>query len=434
LPPGRLGPPVLGETLALLRNPYGFLEKRHRRHGDVFRSLVLGRTVAFLSGIDGAQAFYDPENVTRSDAHPFTLVDLFGGINMEMYDGDRHLALKSMALEAFDRDAIGSYLPQMQELIESTLVRLAGVDEFRATAELRTLAIEAIAHNVLGLAPGRETAAVTRDYADVLAGLVALPIPLPGTTYRRARQARDRVLERFRAVIAERRARPGSDGLSRILTARTADGRSYRDDEALLEAHHIVIAGFIVYAHMAEVMRRLAERPDLRDACSAEIRAHAGEGPLTMESLDPLSASTNVVLETKRIVPVVPLAFGRARRTFRCAGYRIPEGWRVYLALHLNNRDPRIFARPDVFDPERFAPDRAEHRRHPMGFIPQGAEPPTGHRCLGLDYSTTLVLTFLALLVRGYEWELPPQDLRPDWRKAPPDPRDGLRVRLHARP
>jgi cytochrome P450 len=180
-------------------------------------------------------------------------------------------------------------------------------------------------------------------------------------------------------------------------------------------------------------VRRLAERPDLRAACEAEVRAHGGDGPLTMESLDRLSACTNVVLEAKRIVPLVPLAFGRARRPFSCGGYRIPQGWRVYLALHLNNHDPRVFERPDAFDPDRFAPGRAEHRRHPMAFIPQGAEPPTGHRCLGLDYSTTLVLTFLTLLVRGYDWELPAQDLRPDWRKAPPDPRDGLRVRLRTR-
>jgi cytochrome P450 len=68
-----------------------------------------------------------------------------------------------------------------------------------------------------------------------------------------------------------------------------------------------------------------------------------------------------------------------------------------------------------------------------MAFIPQGAEPPTGHRCLGLDHSTTLVLAFLTILVRDYDWELPPQDLAYDWRKLPPEPRDGLRVRLRTR-
>jgi hypothetical protein len=50
----------------------------------------------------------------------------------------------------------------------------------------------------------------------------------------------------------------GTDALSRVLTAKAADGRTYTDEEAPLEVHHMVIAGFIVYALMAEAMRRLA--------------------------------------------------------------------------------------------------------------------------------------------------------------------------------
>jgi hypothetical protein len=42
-------------------------------------------------------------------------------------------------------------------------------------------------------------------------------------------------------------------------------------------------------------------------------------------------------------------------------------------------------------------------------------------------------LAFLTLLVRDYEWRLPPQDLRSGWKKRPPEPRDGLRISLRAR-
>src|SRR5207244_8326608 len=117
-------------------------------------------------------------------------VDLFGGSNMEMYDGARHLALKSIALTAFDTAAIAGYLPDLQRLIESTLARLAREGEFSATAELRQLAIEAICWNIMGLAPGQETEAISRDYGVLFAGLTSLPVPIPGTPYGRARAAR----------------------------------------------------------------------------------------------------------------------------------------------------------------------------------------------------------------------------------------------------
>jgi cytochrome P450 len=427
-----MGLPLVGETPAFLSNMYRFLDDRQRRHGHVFKSSVLGRRIVFLSGTEGAEAFYAAGNISRADAHPFPLVDLFGGVNMEMYDGPRHVALKTMALTAFDHAALAGYLPDMERLIEAALTRLAHRDEFFAIHELRELSIEAMCRNVLGLDPGPETEAMTRDYGLVVTGLKSIPVSLPGTPYAKARAARDRLLEQIRAIIAERRAQPTGDGLSRILGARAADGRVYTDEEAMLEVHHMVIAGFIVYALMAEAMRQLALQPALRERCAAEVAQHAPAGPLTMEQLARLRTVTNVVLEAKRWLPLVPLAFGRAERDFSCGGFDVPAGWTVYLALSLQNKDATIYAEPERFDPDRFGPERAEHRKHPMAFIPQGAEPPTGHRCLGLDYATVLGTAFVALLVRGYTWTLPPQDLSWNWKPLPPEPRDRLRVAMRA--
>jgi retinoid hydroxylase len=425
LPPGSMGMPIIGETPAFLRSPFRFLEDRQRRFGDVFKSRVLFRRVVFLAGIEGANAFYNDEAITRTDAHPFPLVDLFGGDNMEMLDGDAHLALKRATLAAFDHAAFERYIPELQAPIDRTLARITARNGAPVIKDLQRLAIEAIWTNVLG-PPGEAASAISRDYAAIITGLTSLPVPIPGTPYGRARAARDRLLARIAAAIDDRRAAPTDDGLSRILTAHP----EMTNRQAQLEVHHFVIAGFIVYLLMGEVIRRLAEDPQLFERCRNEI-VGAGVPELTLDALANLPTCTSVVQEAKRIVPLVPLAFGRARRSFRCGGYDVPAGWTVYLALHLNNHDPRVFRSPDAFDPDRFSAARAEDRRDPMAFIPQGAPPPIGHQCLGLTYSTLLVLAFMHRLLTGYRWTLPAQDLEPDARKVPPEPRDGLRLLLH---
>jgi cytochrome P450 len=430
-----MGLPLLGETLAFARDPYRFLELRRERHGDVFATNLAGREVVVLSGLEGASAFYDPENISRDDAHPFLMTDMFGGANFEMYDGARHLALKTIAIGSFDRAALTGYLPDLQTAIETWFARMPLTPTpFSATAALRDLAIEAICRNVLGLAPGPETASLTRDYGLLLAGLAApVPLKIPRTPYGLAMAARDRLLIHLRTVVEERRADPRDDGLSRMLLATAPDGRAYTDDEAVLEVHHIVVAGFIVYALMTEVARRLASDAALHARCAEEIGEHQPAGSLSMAGLAQLTTCTAVVLEAKRWVPLVPLAFGRARRTFTCSGREVPAGWRVYLALHLISHDPSIFADPERFDPDRFAPGRDERRQHPLAFIPQGADPPTGHQCLGLEYSTLLTLAFLVILVRDHDVTLPDQRLDLDWRKRPPEPRDGLMIQLAPR-
>jgi cytochrome P450 len=322
----------------------------------------------------------------------------------------------------------------MERLVGERLTQWAGRAEVSATAELRTLAIQVICRNVMGLEPGPRTERICRDYGSVLRGIVSVPLGIPGTPYGRARAARDRLLAELRDLVRARRVEPAEDGLSRILSASAPEGRSITDDEAVLEVHHVVMAGFIVYALMAEVVRRLAEDRALARRCEEEVRAVVPDGaPLRFDGLGRLTLSTQVVNEAKRLVPLVPLAFGRARRGFGCGGYRVPDGWRVYLALSLRNRDPSVWAAPDRFDPARFGPGRAEHEGHPLAFIPQGAGPLTGHQCLGLEYSTALTLTFLAVLVRDYEWELPVQALGYRWNTIPPEPRDGLRVRVRPR-
>ncbi|MDQ4097345.1 MAG: cytochrome P450 [Actinomycetota bacterium] len=422
--------PYVGRALALQRNPFGFLEQGRRRHGVVFKARVLGRPVAFLSGLEGAEAFYRPGNIARAGGHPYPVADMFGGDNMEMLDGPPHLAVKTVALRAFDEESMATYLPDIEALVGR---RLAGWardgGEFSATAEVRKFSIECICRNVMGIEPGATTEAMCRDYALVLKGIVSPPLAIPGTRYGRARTARDRLLSTLRHVVAERRAAPTDDGLSRLLEGGLAD------DVAALELHHLVIAGFIVYGLIVDVLRWLPELKHVVARCEAEVAEHAPpDRPLRLEGLGRLEHCTRVVMEAKRHAPVMPLAFGRARQPFICGGFTVPEGWNVYLALNLCSTDPSVYSDPERFDPDRFGPGREEHLRHPMAFIPQGAGPPTGHRCLGVEYSTVVVLAFLALLVRDYTWELPPQDLGYRWDTIPPEHRDGLRVRLRPRP
>jgi cytochrome P450 len=84
------------------------------------------------------------------------------------------------------------------------------------------------------------------------------------------------------------------------------------------------------------------------------------------------------------------------------------------------------------FDPDRFSPERAEEKRHEHAFVPQGAGPATGHRCPGLDFATYAMQVFTIVLLRGYDWTLPPQDFALDWSKTPPEPKEGLRAAIHS--
>src|SRR5258708_12229715 len=145
---------------------------------------------------------------------------------------------------------------------------------------MKRLAIVVICSNVIGMQPGAEMDALRRDYGAVTNGFATLPINLPGTRYRKALQARDRIMTFLRERVRERRTAPGSDGLSRILAAAALPGGTVSDDDVALELHHIVIAGFIVFAELGAIVAPLTAHPTLPANLSPHIPPNAPPCPL----------------------------------------------------------------------------------------------------------------------------------------------------------
>jgi len=428
LPPGADGLPLLGETLSFAKNPFRFIEQRLARHGRVFRSSVLGRKTVVISGPEAAGHFIDTSVVMREGSMPPHIQELFGGRSLPLLDGDVHRGRKSVVLQAFSRTAMAAYLPGIQSTTERYFERWAASGEIGWLEEMKRLAIEVICTTVIGMQPGEEMDRLRRDYATLTAGFAALPINVPGTRYRKALQARDRILAVLGACVRERRKNPGDDGLSRMLGAALSSGTPLSDEEATLEAHHIVIAGYIVYAELGATIQQLNDHPEVRAQLAAEISAKAPSGALTLEQLVAMPYLMQVVNEVKRLCPIIPAIFGKTKTALVMDGMTIPAGWMVMWALRPSHVENSMYTNPERFDPDRFSPARAEDKRHEHAFAPQGAGPAMGHRCPGLDFATYFMAVFTIVLLRNYTWELPQQSAEIDWSKTPPDLKDGLRA------
>jgi cytochrome P450 len=415
LPPGSTGWPFVGELPVFRRNPFGFVESRVARHGAVFRSRLLREDVIVLAGPEGWERFADPAAVTRERALLPFVRRLFGGVNLGMLDGPEHATLTG-------------YLPTMQALADDTLRKWARESEAAWIDGLQRLTLRAISTAMLGADADARVEAQLRDYRLIVRAAISLPVPLPPAAYGRALRAVQRILRSYRAAVAERRRRPQEDGLTRMLAAEHGS-RRLTDVEAARELHHIAVGGFVSYGLLAGLVTLVARHPEVLRHAREEVLEAAPSGAVTPALLRRMPYLRQVVLEAKRVWPLVPVVFGRARRQLTVAGYRIPQGQLLLMAVHASNRWHEVYDAPGSFDPERFSARRAEHERHRFAYAPHGAGP---HRCPGEDFATCLCAIFAVVLLRAYRCELvsPAAELR--WDRAVPEPRDGLRVRLEA--
>lgn len=430
LPPGRDGLPVLGETLRFLGNIFGFVGEGARSHGPVFRTRILGRRTAIISGPEATDAFVDPERVHRSGAMPPNVQTLFGGESLPVLDGAKHRERKTFVMAAFTREALDGYIPVLQRSMRAALADAASKPKVVCLEAFQRLAIEAICEMFIGLKRGPELDAVGADYQRVVRAVAALPLPLPWSDFARGKRAVQRILAVYAKAIREHeRGGQHTDGLSRILSA-AVDGKRIDHGALQRELHHIVIAGYIVWGWFCTALIELADDAALTRRLADEVASLPADYGL--DAIDALPLLRIVSMEVRRVSPVVPVSFGIAHRDFMLGDYRVPEGWMVLWSPSASNRSP-VFTEPERFDPARFDDTRREECRHRHAYVPNGGgDAHTGHKCAGHELASTMLRVFIVELLRGYSFELENGRPRYDTAKIPAEPVDGLPVRFSA--
>jgi cytochrome P450 len=146
-----------------------------------------------------------------------------------------------------------------------------------------------------------------------------------------------RMVDYVKAAVAHRRAQPGGDVLSEMITAQVA--RDGEFDELILEAEGatLLLGGIVTTAHLiCSALHLLLRSP----GTLAAVRADHAQIPRLLEEV--LRIESPVQWRPRRCVADTELG-----------GVTIPAGARVLLVLGAANRDGACFAQPQTLDHER---------------------------------------------------------------------------------
>lgn len=133
--------------------------------------------------------------------------------------------------------------------------------------------------------------------------------------------------------------------------------------------------------------------PNLHTRLANEIRTAIKEegGAITLSAINKMSLVKSVVYETLRLRPPVPLQYGKAKKDFMVqshdASYKINKGQFLVGYNPMASRDPKIFANPDEFVPDRFMGDGEKMLKHVLWSNGRETENPApeNKQCAGKD-------------------------------------------------
>ena len=385
--------------------------------------------MVFLRGTDAVEVFLDDDKVSKVGSVPPPIMRLFSGDGLvNMIDGDAAASRKQLLLSAFEHEACLTYVPILERVCRKYLEKWADAPQGALMDDLKALCVEAICASVFGIEDQSELDEILGWTDDVIGALVGLPINVPGTAYNRGVKAVSKIVDRYTALVEAQVGKESNTGVGRMLAARTDNGKQLSPRDIAREMHHAVLAGFIVFAELAAILVEFEKTPRVRDTLAAEVAQTLGAGAIDGAKMREMPYLYQVSQETKRFTRNVPFGFWTAKKDFEFQGYSIKKGWGLLICTTATTRMSEYWAAPETFDPARFGPERNEEGKNPNAFIPQGAGPMTGHRCLGTHFSTYLIQIFALMLVRDYAWTLPEQDLSLNLKLVTPEQHSGLIV------
>ncbi len=234
-------------------------------------------------------------------------------------------------------------------------------------------------------------------------------------------------------LIGERRSPdyPGArDLMWRLVHAsdrRTGD--RFSDDELRDEALTLGSTAATTMRPLSWIWYLLALHPWAEERLHAELDAVLGGRTPSPEDLPRLVYLRQIIDETMRLYPPLPVMLRVAAADDMLCGRRIPRRAIVVIMPWVVHRHRKLWEHPDRFDPDRFAPEAAAARSR-YTYLPFSVGP---HVCVAASLAMHEMVIAVAILAQHFRFRLVPgHPVEPTaWTNL--RPRFGIRVTIEPR-
>jgi cytochrome P450 len=427
--PGENGPPIIGTTFRVLRDPPGYGAHMVKTYGKVFRTNAFGNPTVSLVGAEANELLlFDREKLFSSEQGWGPVLNLLFPRGLMLMDFDHHRMDRRALGIAFKPEPMRAYTQDMNRIFAEQLKDWRGDMLFYPA--IKQLTLDVAASSFLGIPLGPEADKINKAFVDMVQASVApIRAPLPFTPMGKGVAGRKYLIDYFGPQIAERRRNENrQDMFSQFCRSKREDGEYMSDGELIDHMNFLMMAAHdTVTSSVTSMIWFLAKHPEWQQKLREECLAIAPAGSdVAFADLDKFELTEYAFKESLRLIAPVPSIPRRALRDFEFMGYHIPKGTSVSISPSYVHMMPEYWENPETFDPMRFTPDKVK-ARHKYAWVPFGGG---AHMCLGLHFAYMQTKLFMHHLLASVKVEIA-DGYTPDWQAWPiPKPKDGLKVRF----
>ncbi|NNL11474.1 MAG: cytochrome P450 [Pseudomonadales bacterium] len=426
--PGDYGWPLVGHSFSILKDARSHNARMIEKYGTIYRSSAFTRRQVMFADADAAQYLLMDQAQNFSSERGWMMVREFLGGGILLRDFADHRKHRRPLQQAFKSKVMNAYCHRLNGLISQGLANWPRREQFLFQPAVKSLLLDNAASVFLGSELGRESDKLNQSFVDMLGGIaVILQLRIPGTAYNRAVQG-TQYLRNWLARSVGARKQSDSQDIFTSLCHLAEDPANELSVEDIVS--HTLLIWFAAHdtttSSLCSMMTMLGEHPEWQEEVRRELLA-LDDGGIGFDQTADLDITDRVFRETLRQIPPVLMIPRRAIDAFEYRGFQIPANSAVAVLVDHIHHSEQYWSNPGEFDPDRWLPQRAEHKKHPFQWIPFGGG---AHKCLGFKFADMQVKVFLYHLLRNYRIETL-REPGAGTRYVPiPLPNDQLPVRL----
>ncbi|MGV9884786.1 cytochrome P450 [Streptomyces sp. NPDC003006] len=415
VPAARGGIPLLGHGLSVVHDPMAFIASLGSVGGGLVEVRIGTSPFYFVTAYEAAYEVLVEHARSFDKGRMFRKARPLIGNGLLTSDGALHRSQRRLVQPAFQADRMaaysnvmirrayelaGSWQPGQTIQLDQALYRLpmAVVAEALFGEDLARPVVAEIEQSLPVILKGIPPRAFLPD------ALGALPIPV--------NRRFDRTVLRLRRAIdlAVAQHETAASGDAHLLTTmRSAQsretGESMSDQQIRDEIVTLLLAGTETTATtLAWTFHALSCHSEVEARLHSELDSMLGDRQIRFEDVRKLEYTSRILSEVTRLYSAL-MVMRTVTVPVTVAGHALPPGAELVVCPYVIHRDPRFFADPHRFDPDRWHPDR-------VGALPRDAFLPFSlgkHKCIGDYFAWTEMVTIIAALCSRWRFLPPPR-------------------------
>ncbi len=442
--PGPRGHLLLGSARDIRRDPLRFGLAMTQQYGDIVRIRLLLWPAYLVNHPDGVKhVLQEKQQNYNKDLYPYQIFKPLLGRGLVTNDGKSWLHQRRLMQPAFHRKRLAAFGSLMTD---ATVMMLDQWQDFAEhaqqldiAAEMLRLTLRIVGQALFNIDLSDETHIVSQALITVnklLSDYIYAPLPplnIP-TSRNRLIQTAFRTLDQVvQGIINQHRQQnmDTDDLLSMLLSVRDEEtGQGMNDQQVRDEVMTLLIAGHeTVSTALTWTWYLITKHSEVERHLHAELNRVLGGQIPTVDHLAKLPYTRMVLEETLRLYPPAWIFGRKAIADDEIGGYFIPANSMIVLSPYITHRHPAFWDNPEVFEPERFTPERSAGRPH-YAYFPFGGGPRV---CIGNNFALMEMQLILATVAQYYKLRLVPGHPVEPEALLSLRPRYGLPMTLHRR-